>query len=63
MSTPKDKPQEQHAVDPLAEETSTDLEVKDEEADKVGGGRDRRKTGLDQLQKNLDIVRGMNPQI
>jgi hypothetical protein len=26
-------------------------------------GRDRRKAGLDNLQKTLDILRGMNPQI
>ena len=50
--------------------TDTDGELSDPDLQSVAGGnatqldaRDRRKLGLDNLQKLLDIIRGMNPQI
>ena len=43
MSSPKDKPREQHDVEPLAEETIRDLEVTDEEARAGAGRRQRRR--------------------
>ena len=48
----------------------TDGELPDADLQSVAGGnasqqeaRDRRKSGLDNLQKLLDIIRGMNPKI
>ena len=41
-----------------------DLEITGEEAaEQVAGGNDRRKAALDPIQKNLDMIHGMNPQI
>jgi hypothetical protein len=37
--------------------------LSDADLESVAGGTDRKKAGMDSLQKFLDIVRSMNPQI
>ena len=53
MSTPREKPQEQHEVGAPAEETITDLEFPDEAADKVGGGA---KVNVDKPHKTEEVT-------
>jgi len=42
---------------------AADGALSDEDLEAVAGGKDRKKAGMDSLQKFLDILRSMNPRI